>query len=164
MSAKERRVSLKTSTRSLLSGSKQIGPTDAAEQIQVTVRVRRGSSPSEFPSDAELGSGLPGQRNYLTREEFAVKHGARAADIAAIRTFAAENGLQVARVEAARRTVILGGTVETLSKAFGTELRHYSYQDRTYRCRTGALEIPADRDQKTFIVIFPRTTDLPIPN
>ncbi len=144
MSAKARWVSLKSSTRTLLPGAKRIGPADAAEQIQVTIRVRRGSSPSEFPSDAELGSGPPSQRIYLTREEFAAKHGARADDIAAIRAFAAENGLQIVSVATARRTIMLGGTVEDFSKAFGTELHHYSYQGRTYRCRTSALEIPAE--------------------
>jgi kumamolisin len=144
MSAKQRRVSLKSSTRTLLPGAHKIGPADAAEQIRLTVRVRRGSRPGEFPSDAELGSGLPAQRNYLTREEFGAKHGARAEDIAAIRTFAAENGLEIVSVEAARRTVMLSGTVEDFSKAFGAELHHYSFQGRTYRCRTGVLEIPAE--------------------
>jgi kumamolisin len=143
MSAKERLVPLKGSARASLAGAARTGPADAAEKIQVTLRLRRGSNPGEFPSDAELARGLPAQRIYLTREEFAAKHGARAADIAAVRTFAAENGLQVVTVDAARRTVILGGTVGAFSKAFGADLHHYSYQGRTYRCRTGALEIPA---------------------
>ena len=47
------RVSLKNSNRTLLPSANLIGPADAAEQIQVTVRVRRGSSSGEFPSDAE---------------------------------------------------------------------------------------------------------------
>jgi len=145
MTTKKRsRVSLKNSNRTLLPGANLIGPADAAEQIQVTVRVRRGSSSTEFPSDAELGSSHPAQRNYITREEFASKYGARAKDIAAIRTFAAENGLQVVRVEAPRRTVILGGTVGAFNKGFGTQTHLYSYQGQTYRCRSGVLKIPAE--------------------
>jgi kumamolisin len=145
MSTKKRsRVPLKNSNRTLLPSANLIGPADAAEQIQVTIRVRRGSSSSDFPSDADLGSGHPAQRNYLTREEFASKYGARAKDIAAIRTFAAKNGLQVVHVEAPRRTVILGGTVGAFNKAFGTQAHLYSYQGHTYRCRTGVLKIPAE--------------------
>ena len=110
----------------------------------MTVRVRRGSSPGEFPSDAELGAGRPADRNYLTREDFASKLGARAGDISAISAFASKNGLQIVRTEPARRTVILGGTVKAFNKAFGTELSRYAYQGQTYRGRTGALKIPAE--------------------
>jgi len=144
MSTKRSRVLLKSSNRNSLPGANLIGPADAAEQIQVTVRLRRGSRPNEFPSDAELGRIPLAQRNYLTREDFAAKHGARAEDVAAIRTFAARTGLQIVRVEAARRTVILGGSIEAFNKAFSTEQHLYSYQGNTYRCRTGALKIPVE--------------------
>jgi hypothetical protein len=53
---KRSRIVLKSSNRSLLPSANLIGPADTAEQIQVTVRVRRGSSPGKFPSDADLGS------------------------------------------------------------------------------------------------------------
>jgi kumamolisin len=138
------RVALKISNRAPLSGATLIGPADANEQIQVTVRVRRGSSAKAFPSDAELGKGRPADRNYLTREEFASKHGARAEDIAAIRTFASKNGLRIVSEEPPRRTVMLGGTVGAFSKAFGTQANLYSFNGRKYRCRTGALIIPAE--------------------
>jgi kumamolisin len=144
--AKGSRVPLKNSSRAPLVSANLIGPADAAEQIQVTVRVRRGSSSNEFPSDSDLGTAPLAQRNYLTREEFASKYSARAEDIAAIRTFAAENSLQVVNVDTPRRTVILGGTVGAISKALGTEAHLYSYQGQTYRCRTGVLNIPAELD------------------
>lgn len=144
MSAKQNRVSMKNSIRNAPAGATRIGPADGAEVIEVTVRLRRGSEPSQFPSDAELGAGLPESRTYLTREEFAAKYGARADDMAAIRAFADANGLHVASVDAARRTVMLSGTVAALSATFGTKLEHYSFQGKTCRCRSGALEIPAD--------------------
>jgi kumamolisin len=144
MPPQNRRVPLKGSTRPALAGATKLSPADAAEKIQLTIVLRRGSQPSEFPSDAELGRGLPSQRTYLTREEFAAKHGARSEDIAAIRKFASENDLAVVRVEPARRTVILSGTVGAFSKAFSAELHRHSIAGRTYRCRTGALEIPGE--------------------
>jgi kumamolisin len=143
MPSQTRRVQLKGSTRPPLAGATQLGPADANEKIQVSIILRRGSKPSEFPTDADLGRGLPANRTYLTREEFAAKHGARAEDIAAIRKFATENELGVLGAELARRTVILGGTVGAFSKAFSAPLGHQSVAGRTYRCRTGTLEIPA---------------------
>jgi kumamolisin len=143
MTAQTRRVPLKGSSRAPFSAAAKIGPADAAEKIQVTVFLRRGSAPGEFPSDAELGRGLPSQRAYLTRAQFAAKYGARAADVAAIRAFAAENNLAVVGAESARRTIILGGTVGAFSKTFGAELQHHFFAGRTYRCRTGVLQIPA---------------------
>jgi kumamolisin len=143
MPPKARRVALKGSTRRPLAGAKKIAPADAAENIQVTVILRRGSKPNAFPTDAELGRGRPAQRAYLTREEFATKHGASAADIASVGQFAAENNLVVLSAEPARRTIILGGTVGAFSKAFSAQMYHHSIAGRTYRCRTGTLKIPA---------------------
>ena len=144
MVAQNRHVPLKGSSRAPLAGATRIGPADATEKIRVTVTVRRGSAPGEFPSDADLGRGLPSQRTYLTREEFAAKHGARADDVAALRAFAADNNLEIVSEEPARRTIVLGGTVGAFSKAFAAELEHHSIAGRTYRCRTGTLQIPAE--------------------
>jgi kumamolisin len=144
MPLQTRRIQLKGSTRPPLAGAPRLGPADASEKINVTVIVRRGSEPGGFPSDAELGRGRPADRTYLTREEFAAKHGARPKDIAAVRTFASDNNLAVASAEPARRTVTLTGTVAAFGKAFSAQLHHHSIAGRIYRCRTGALEIPAE--------------------
>lgn len=144
MNANQNRASMKSSFRSRPQGATRIGPADGNEMIEVTVRLRRGSEPSEFPTDIELGAGLPASRTYLTREEFAAKHGARAADVAAIRSFADANALEVASVDAARRTVMLSGTVAAFSAAFEATLEHFSFEGKTCRCRSGTLEIPAD--------------------
>lgn len=144
MPAKQNRIVMKSSTRKVPAGATRIGPADGTQVVEVTVRLRRGSDPGEFPSDAELGAGLPASRNYLTREEFAAKHGARASDVAAVRAFAESNGLQVSSVDPARRTVMLSGTVAAFSAAFAATLEHYNIQGKTYRCRSGGLEIPAD--------------------
>jgi kumamolisin len=140
----QNRVPLEGSSRAPLSGATRVGPADVAEKIQVTVTLRRGSAPGEFPSDAELGRGLPAQRTYLTREEFAAQHGARAADISAIGAFAAANNLEIVSAEPARRTIVLAGTVGAFGKAFAAELQLHSFQGRTFRCRFGTLQIPAE--------------------
>jgi len=141
MTAQNRRVALKGSTRQPPPGT-AAGAPNQNEIIHVSVILRRG--PEKFPSDADLAKGLPAERTYLTREEFAARHGARPADLAAIRKFAQENSLSVAAESAPRRTVILSGTVAAFAKAFSAQLRHQTIAGRTFRCRTGALEIPAE--------------------
>ena len=144
MSARRNRVELKSSQRAPLPGARNIGPADAIEQIQVTLFLRRGSQPGEFPSLAELGKRPPRERVHLSRQEFAAKHGARSSDLELVRKFAAEYGLRVVHEEPARRTVILSGTVAAFSKAFEVELARYQTDSVSYRGRTGALTIPAE--------------------
>src|ERR1700722_9512964 len=144
MPSQSGRVQLKVSTRPALAGATKLTPADSAEKIQVTVILRRGSAPGEFPTDAELGRGPPPPRTHLTRQESAAKPGPRSADIAAIGQFPSENNLAVVSTDPARRTVILSGTVGAFSKAFSAQLHHHSIAGRTYRSRTAALEIPAE--------------------
>jgi kumamolisin len=142
MAKRRDRVELKGSARSAFPGGRDVGPADPSEQIEVTVLLRRGSKRGKFPADAKLGAGLPHQRTYLTREEFARLHGSSAADLEKIRTFAARHDLKVLSADRARRTVKLSGTVEAFTAAFGVSLRRYEHPSGTYRCRTGSLTIP----------------------
>jgi kumamolisin len=147
MANSENRVELKGSTRAALPGGKDVGPADPQQQIEVTVLLRRGSAPGQFPSAAQMAetaAQLPRQRKYLSREEFAQAHGASAADLEKIRAFAAHYHLQIASEDRASRSVKLAGTVEAFSEAFGANLRQYQHPSGAYRCRTGKLTIPAD--------------------
>ncbi len=143
MAKLEKRVQLLGSERTLLPGSRKIGPSDPKEQIQVTVFLRRGSSPKQFPDVRKLGKLLPAQRQQLSRAQFASRHGARPADIKKIRTFAKQNGLKVVEVSRPRRSVLLGGSIAAFSRAFGVELNSYQHPTGTCRMRTGTIQIPA---------------------
>ncbi len=144
MAPQDNRVELTGSKRESLAYARKIGPSNPQTQIEVTVFLRRGSQPGDFPLDEQLG-GLPiNARRYLSREEFAAMHGASGADCARIRDFAAANNLQVADEIPARRSMILSGTIEAFRRAFGVELSDYSHPGGTCRCRTGAITIPAN--------------------
>ena len=82
----------------------------------------------------------------MSREEFAREHGADPADFAKVRTFAEAHGLKVLQEHAARRTVILSGTVAQFSAAFGVQLHQMSYAGGTYRGRTGGIYLPTEWD------------------
>ena len=143
MATKEKQIALLGSARSLLPGSRKIGPSDPQQRIQVTVFLRRGSAPKQFPSAEKIGKLMPAQRRHLSRAQFVSQHGARPADIKKIRTFAALNGLKVVEASRARRSVLLSGTVGAFSRAFGVELNSYQHPIGTCRMRTGTIQIPA---------------------
>jgi kumamolisin len=139
----EKRVELPGSQRSLLPGSREIGPSDPKEQIQVTVFLRRGSSAKQFPDLKKLGKLLPVQRHHLSRAQFTSRHGARPADITKIRAFAKTHGLKVVAASRPRRSVLLSGSIAAFSRAFGVELNNYQHPAGTSRMRSGTIQIPA---------------------
>jgi kumamolisin len=143
MSSPKDRLPLAGSERSPLRGARVIGPANPNEKIEVTVRLhsRAGKKPPIAP---ETFRELPEQRHILSREELEKTHGADPASIARVETFAGEHGLAVVESSAARRTVILSGTVAAMSTAFGVQLQQYEHPGGKYRGRTGVVHIPAE--------------------
>jgi kumamolisin len=139
----EKRIDLPGSERTLLPGSREVGACDPQEQIQVTVFLRRGGSPKQFPDVTKIGKLPPAQRKHLSRAQFAIRHGARPADIKKIRAFAAQNKLKVVEVSRPRRSVLLSGSISNFSRAFNVELNNYQHAGGTSRMRSGAIQIPA---------------------
>jgi kumamolisin len=144
MAKKQDRTELKGSARKALPGGRDVGAANPNQKLEVSVLLRRGSKPADFPSVVQMGARPPRQRKYLTREEFARLHGAATADIEKIRAFAAQYGLQVTSEDRAQRIVKLSGTVQAFNEAFGVNLRRYQHPSGTFRCRTGSLTIPTD--------------------
>ena len=131
--------------RTALAGARPVGEVAPEERIEVSVRLRPRAAPQGLAggtSDA-LDDRLPAQRTYLSRDEYAAKHGADPADIAKVTEFAKAHQLVVVDASAARRTVTLSGTAANLSAAFGATLQQFEHDGGTYRGRTGALSVPA---------------------
>jgi kumamolisin len=144
MTPQRNRISLAQSARAPMPGARRIGAADPNERIEVTILLRRRSDKEKYPDVQQLGARLPKERQHLAREEFGRTHGAHPDDIANIRKFASEFGLQVFREDPARRSVILGGTVEAFSRAFEVELSRFEHPQGSYRGRTGPVTIPAE--------------------
>lgn len=145
MANQNQRVQLKGSMRKEMPGARRVGPADLSRRIQVTAFLRRGEA-KPFPAIDELGALAVRNRNYLSREEFARAYGARREDLAAVRRFAEQYGLEVGSESPARRSVFLAGTTQAFSNAFEAELGRWEHPSGTYRCRSGVLTIPADLD------------------
>lgn len=139
-----KRAVLKGSKREELPGGRDAGAADPNERIIVSVVFRRGSAKSALTAAKSAATkAAPRARKYLSREQFARKHGAAVADIKKIRAFAKQYGLRVASEDRARRTMKLNGTVKAFNEAFETDLRRSEHNSGTYRVRTGSLTIPA---------------------
>src|SRR5215475_11269735 len=137
------RVPLPGSTRKPMPNARRAG--SAAEaRFEVTVRVRSNPDAPACPSPDDLGRRLPRSREYLTRDEFAHRYGAKTEDLRRVEAFAHDHGLDVVAASAARRTVILAGTTSAFEKTFDVKLGRYVRGGRSYRGRVGAVTIPKD--------------------
>lgn len=135
---------LKGSERAAVRGARVVAPANPAERLEVSVLVRRRGLPAMQARVASLVARRPA--GHLTREEFAREHGADPLDFARVRSFAQSQGLAVVQEHAARRTVVLSGTVAQFSAAFGVQLHQMSHAGGTYRGRTGGIYLPAEWD------------------
>jgi kumamolisin len=141
---------LQISDRKVLAGSAPVvldrahslGPVPADERFEVTVRIRRKAPlPASAPAPT---TGAVQARHYLTREQYAARHGADEADIAKVAQFARESGLVVLDSSAARRSVFLSGTAQQLVAAFGTSIDQVELDSGVSRRRTSPITLPAE--------------------
>jgi kumamolisin len=138
-------VALKGSERTAMRDAKVLAPADPAERLEVSMILRRRALAAMRARVAVLATG-DRSAGFLSREEFAQQHGAAASDLAAVRKFAAVHGLSVVEEHAARRTVILSGTVALFDAAFSVQLQQFTNSECTYRGRTGEIQLPAELD------------------
>ena len=142
--ATKSRIKLPGSVRKAMTGAKAGKAVDAAELIEVTVRVR-GRAEASADELMRLGARKPAERQSMSREQFAARYGADPADMAKVEGFAHEHGLAVSTSNAAQRTLRLRGSVASMSQAFGVELRHYAKSGQEpYRGRTGSIYVPKE--------------------
>src|SRR6516162_1143999 len=129
------------SERQPMRGARSVAQADPAERLEVSVVLRHRASDSLKDRVAKLAAGERPDR-HLTREEFARQFGAEPADITAVKQFASGHGLVVVEEDAARRTVVLSGTVAQFNDAFGVDLQTFEHPGGTYRGRTGTVHLP----------------------
>jgi len=143
MSSPKKPVPLVGSERTPLEGAREVGPAGPNEIVDVTIRLRSRSGKKPFVDAGEFSKPIE-KRKILSREEFEKQHGADPASIAMVESFAREHGLTVKETSAARRTVILSGTVAAMNNAFGVELKQYEHAGGRYRGRTGSIYLPTN--------------------
>jgi len=131
-------VELKGSSRKIPPG-RNVGMTNLNSVIEVTVRVRRKNSIEDYVKDM-----ADGKNKVISQDEFDKRFGGSEKDILLVEAFAHEHDLTVVSSSVARRSVILKGTVQNLSNAFGVYLSDYQHDDgKIFRGRMGGIKIPS---------------------
>jgi kumamolisin len=129
-----------------------LGPADPKEKLEVTIVLRRRPDGPPVPKFDYFATTPPSQRRRMPTDEFAAKYGAAPSDIDRVTKFVKEHGLTVVEANAARRSVVVSGTVAQMSEAFAVTLgryqhtvvrrRHEGPRTETYRGRDGFIHIP----------------------
>jgi len=118
---------------------------DEGEPARVSLLLRsRSGEHAIFTELRKMEGLLPAERNYLSREQYAVRFGASDGDVAAVEAFAQNNGLTVARTSQGRRLVDLSGTIAQLSRAFAVQFGCFEYAGHgVYRAPRSSVHVPA---------------------
>src|SRR4051812_31688952 len=116
---------------------------DLSGQTEVTLVVRSKGSDEEWrPLVERLTRGLPGERRYLTRAEFARKWAASPEDVEAVRRFAIAQRLKGVSSDPFRRCVGVPGSLRQLSRAFPVEFFAVDHPLGRFRFHRGAPAVP----------------------
>jgi kumamolisin len=133
-SSHQGRQDLPGSHKNPVAGARHIGPVNPQEVIEVSLYLR------DPAGQVATEGGIPPR---LSREEYASQHSAAPADIDQVKQFAQAHGLTVVQVDPVSRRVKLAGPVSAITAAFGTDLQLYEHNGKTFRGRTGPLQVPA---------------------
>jgi kumamolisin len=134
-------VSIPGSKKKPFRAARVVAPAPSDERLEVTLRIR---PKKPLPKAAEMLKLSNEPIEQLTHEQYGEHYGATAEDLDLVKKFARKYKLNIVRESAARRTVIVAGTVADMNRAFGVSLKTYAYADGTYRGRTGPVQVPAD--------------------
>jgi len=143
MSTPKKPLPLEGSERTPLPGAREVGPANPNEIVDVTIRLRSRAGKKPIVSADAINKPID-KRIILSRKDFEQRHGADPTSIAQVEAFAREHRLTVKEKSAARRTVILSGTVAAMNEAFGVQLKQYQHPNGSYRGRTGPVHIPPE--------------------
>ncbi len=147
MAKRTEMVPIAGSKRVAVPQAKLISKSDPGKRIKISIYARQNpQSPGADPSALEmLNKTLPGERRYLSKEDFDATYGADAADIEKISAWAQSQKLKVLDRSVSKRRVLVEGTIGNVSKAFGLQLNEYDHPEMgRFRGRVGQIHVPAE--------------------
>jgi kumamolisin len=132
------------SDKSQPEGARCLGACNPDEKIEVVVMLRRQNEDAFRQLMQKINTGAA-EAAPVSREDFAKRFGASAADVAKTEAFAKSHSLSVVRADAGSRSVVLSGTIAQFSAAFGVKLERFEHHAiGEYRGRTGPVNVPDD--------------------
>jgi kumamolisin len=135
-------------------GARLLGPANESERISVTIVLRRRPDGPPVPEPSHYLHTPPADRPRLSEAGFAARYGADPTEIERVADFARSHGLTVDETNAARRTVVVSGTVREFNTAFNVSLQNYEHevqrsprtgrQTERYHGYDGFIHVPGD--------------------
>jgi kumamolisin len=144
MNSNSTRVILRGSHKAPLRGAQFGGQLNPQDRLEVTVRLHPRQPWAGTPQCSAFEALPPGRRHYLTRAEFAARHGADEAAFQRVEQFARDYDLTVLGRHAGQRGLRLAGTVEEMQAAFGVKLQSAVLGRVRFRHRSGPVQLPPD--------------------
>jgi kumamolisin len=134
--------------------ARPLGPASETETLSVTIILRRRPDSAPVPEPAHYLHTSPSERRRLSEPDFSARYGAEPAEIEKVADFARGHGLTVDETHAARRIVVVSGTVAQFNQAFNVSLQNYEHEversrrsgrkTERYRSYDGFIHVPAD--------------------
>src|SRR5271156_3919153 len=116
-------VQLKGSERRRPRTAKVVGEVPGDERFSVTIVLRRRKDGPSLPDFDYFTKTPPRRRMQASREQFTEKYGAHPDELKAVGEFAQKHGLTAKSSHAGRRHVVVEGTADQFSKAFGVSFK-----------------------------------------
>ncbi|HWT06422.1 MAG TPA: S53 family peptidase, partial [Xanthomonadales bacterium] len=139
-------VALEGSEIDPVPGARALRPVNPAQVIDVTIVLRPGGAGHSLDYVEELGAQPLADRQHLSHEEFATRFAADPADVALVKKFAAQHGLNVVKAAgpASPHLMDVRGTVGAFRRAFRVGIRRFASARGVYRGRVGPVNIPQE--------------------
>src|SRR5260221_985057 len=140
-------IAITGSTRRAVPEAKLMKKSDQTDRIKVSIYARQNpAAPGKNPLAPDaMNNTLPGQRHYLSDEEFNSTFGADPADLDKIAAWAQTNKLKVLERSVSNCRVLVEGTIGDISKAFNLQLNEYEHpKTGRFRGRVGEVHVPTD--------------------
>jgi kumamolisin len=125
-------------------GHEQLGTANAGEEITATLILRRDPGGEPMNGLDYFQYTPPSRIRHIAHKDFAAAHGANAAELRMVVDFAHAHQLEVIEANAARRSVVVRGSVDQIDKAFAIQLQQYRSPLGKYHGHEGHPSLPAD--------------------
>ena len=135
---------LEGSERKPATGARRVGPADPQEQLSVMIYVRRSPDGPPMPDHEYWARTPPGQRTFVSQDQFAQLYGAAPEDLNNVMAFAQTHGLTVVEINPEARFVIVSGAIAQMNDAFKVDLGRYESPREKYRGREGHIQLPQE--------------------
>ena len=124
--------------------SRATGNTSSGQSVGFSVVLPlRDAAGAEQLARAVSTPGSAQYRHYVSADQFNARFAPSSASVGAVENFLKSQGFAVSGVAAGNRWVTASGTAAQVNRAFGTQLKNYTWKGRKLRAPATAASVPS---------------------